>query len=76
MPTPITRPPAIAQDIVVAQRKPLELTHERDTHEKKQNFDWLSVGWGGVEPDLLTSMAVGSEAKMEPHCVVWVGVTM
>lgn len=35
-----------------------------------------SQGWGGVEPDLLTSMAVGSEAKMEPHCVVWVGVTM
>lgn len=45
VPTPITRPPAIAQDIVVAQRKPLELTHERDTHEKKQNFNWLSVGW-------------------------------
>lgn len=46
VPTPITRPPAIAQDIVVAQRKPLELTHECDTHEKKTKLRLALCGLG------------------------------
>lgn len=36
---PITRPPALAQDTIAAQRKLLELTHEYHTHERKQNPD-------------------------------------